>query len=90
MTLIINGKDYIIPTSEWVWNSNSLVQGKAKTGFGPQTLVQLSEDSERHSEVTVPGSGKCTTSLGAINVSKDMFIVGLTFMKKYYTTAKKL
>lgn len=25
MTLVINGKDYIIPNSEWVWNANSLV-----------------------------------------------------------------
>ena len=86
MTLIINGKNYIIPNNEWVWASNSLVQGKAKTaGFGPQTLVQISKEKNIEMDMDAPGNGKCTTSLSAINVSKDMFILGLTFMKKYYT-----
>lgn len=44
MTLVINGKDYIIPNNEWV-STPGLVQKKNKpTGFGPQTLVQLSKD----------------------------------------------
>lgn len=43
MTLVINGKDYLIPNSDWV-GSPGLVQKKQSIGFGPQTLVQLTED----------------------------------------------
>lgn len=38
MTLVINGKDYIIPNNEWVSSSN-LAQKNKMHGFGPQTLV---------------------------------------------------
>ena len=80
MTLVINGKDYIIPNSEWV-NSPGLVQKKHATGFGPQTLVQLTQDKVEQAEMSVG----CSSNLSNIAVEKDMFILGLTFMRKYYT-----
>jgi hypothetical protein len=41
MTFVINGREYIIPTREWVWQANSLIQSK-QHDLGPQ-LVQLSK-----------------------------------------------
>lgn len=87
MTLVINGKDYIIPNSEWV-GSSGLVQSKHKTGFGPQTLVQLDKAENKATDTKVaqdavnPG---CQSNIANISVEKDMFILGLTFMRKYYT-----
>ena len=80
MTLIINGKDYIIPNSEWV-GTGGLMQKKHTTGFGPQTLVQIKQDKEEKVESS-PG---CSSNISNIAVEKDMFILGLTFMRKYYT-----
>jgi hypothetical protein len=30
-------------------------------------------------------SNQCTTAIGDITISKDMFVLGLSFMRKYYT-----
>ena len=79
--MIINGKDYIIPNSEWV-SSPGLVQKKQAHGFGPQTLVQLGKDQLSSTEAS---PGGCQSNVASIGVEKDMLIVGLTFMRKYYT-----
>ena len=64
------------------------MQGKKSTpGLGPQTLVQLDQEQSEPEDLQIQDSDSklCLSSIGQIQVSRDMFILGLPFMKKYYT-----
>lgn len=123
MTLVINGKNYVVPNDEWMLPQQTLsmaqTQAKLKTTLkmgplGPQLMAQTNSevslgseeehkpdqdvhlqtevDADRHNKKTPqgganikPGDTACASTIMNMDLSKDMFLVGDVFMRRYYT-----
>ena len=117
MSLVINGKDYVLSNEEWMFPSQELQMAQGGVSqqlnfnmgpLGPQMMAQVShnevedkfnafqfqtpaspftsfvqQDKSRHS--SAKGVHACASTVMAMDISKEMFLVGDIFMRKFYT-----
>lgn len=118
MTLVIGGKDYVVPNDEWTLpvQSMTMAQGGMKQQLrlgplGPQLMAQTGSDmslgaeeehtpddvhvqmnaeadadrKKVHSGSASGDSSSCSSTIMTMDLSKEMFLVGDVFMRRFYT-----
>ena len=117
MSLVINGKDYVLSNEEWMFPSQELQMAQGGVSqqmnfnmgpLGPQLLAQVNHDNvdakfdsfsvqspafpfnslvqqDRSHHRTSQGPHACASTVMAMDISKEMFLVGDIFMRKFYT-----
>ena len=117
MSLVINGKDYVLSNEEWMFPSQELTMAQGGVSqqlnfnmgpLGPQLLAQVHHDNvdakfegfnvqspafpfnsfvqqDRSHHHMSQGAHACASTVMAMDISKDQFLVGDIFMRKFYT-----
>merc|ERR1719343_1799076 len=94
MTLVINGKDYVLSNEEWMFPSQQIQMRRSAMTMGPVggpgKQITSFEEAETNSDAQKSeGNGgqvtACASTVMAMDISKEMFLVGDVFMRKFYT-----
>jgi cathepsin D len=119
MTLVINGKDYVLSNEEWMFPSQELNMAQGGVSqqlnfnmgpLGPQLMAQVDHSEvdvdakfegfklqtpafpfqsfvqqEKVKHKTSKGVHACASTVMAMDISREMFLVGDIFMRKFYT-----
>lgn len=85
---MIGGKEYVIENKDWVmyYGSKSLVQTQVAGPLGPQIDKKhmVPQGIVKAQTVSI-ASNKCYAKLLELDISRNQFLVGDIFMRKYYT-----